>query len=358
MNRLLLFCFLMMLSFGGIKAQDIHFTMFDMSPLSLNPAYAGAYKGTARIGGIYRDQWASFLRNQFTTTTFFVDAPIIRGFRKEDWVGVGMVTINDQAGSSRLRTSANFLTASYHLALDKARKNVLTLGIQGGSMSRRLDDLSLDFGSEYDPNYRDPDGTIGGFNRGVATPGSAFQPEQAISREPSSLTINAGLLLRMKLEDGQEADIGVAVGNVNQPELNFLGAAGGGSNNNDDGRPMRITVNGRYRTMLTEKVSLTPSVLFQTQKGTNEIAAQALAGYQIKENIELLAGPSFRLGDAFALMAGAQYDDLRVGLAYDFNISSLNQASNTLGGFELAAYYVIKLYKKPNVKPALLCPEF
>ena len=338
MNRLLLFCFVIMLGCGSVSAQDIHFTMFNMSPLSLNPAYAGAYKGTARIGGIYRDQWSSFLRNQFTTPAFFVDAPIVRGFRKQDWIGVGMLTVNDQAGSARLKTSSNFLTASYHLALDKARTKILTLGVQGGSVRRRIDQERLLFGSAFDIEQ-------GAF---------VNDPGESISQEKSSFTVNAGLLLRMQLEDNQEADIGLAVGHVNQPEYNLLSTA----NRDNRSRPMRITVHGRYRTMLTEKVSLTPSLLFQTTKGTNEIAAQAMAGYQIKEDVELLAGPSFRLGDAFALMAGAQYGDLRVGVAYDFNISSLNQASNTLGGFELAANYIIKLYKKPNVKPAVLCPEF
>ena len=42
-----------------IVAQDIHWTMYDMSPLTLNPANTGAYEGTFRIGGIYRDQYNS-----------------------------------------------------------------------------------------------------------------------------------------------------------------------------------------------------------------------------------------------------------------------------------------------------------
>lgn len=47
--------------------QDIHFTMYNMSPMTLNPAMAGKFEGTFRIGGIYRDQWASVIANQFRT---------------------------------------------------------------------------------------------------------------------------------------------------------------------------------------------------------------------------------------------------------------------------------------------------
>jgi hypothetical protein len=55
---------------------------------------------------------------------------------------------------------------------------------------------------------------------------------------------------------------------------------------------------------------------------------------------------------------GAQYKNLRVGLAYDINVSDLNQVSNYRGGFELAANYIIKIYKPAIVKPKVLCPRF
>ena len=42
----LIFCF------GTLQAQDIHYSLFNMSPLSLNPAQTGAFHGTFRIGGI------------------------------------------------------------------------------------------------------------------------------------------------------------------------------------------------------------------------------------------------------------------------------------------------------------------
>ena len=55
---------------------------------------------------------------------------------------------------------------------------------------------------------------------------------------------------------------------------------------------------------------------------------------------------------------GIDVEDLRVALAYDINTSSLNNVTSSVGGFELAASYIIKVFKKPNVPPAILCPEF
>lgn len=338
--RPLLFSCLLALTFGGVKGQDIHFTMFNMSPLTLNPALAGAYYGTARVGGVYRDQWASFLSNQFTTPVFYIDAPIVRGIRKQDWVGIGIVTINDQAGTGNLRTQGSLITGAYHLGLDKRSENVLTFGIQVGSMSRRIDVERLVFADSYD-------------DQGQITQTSA--DEGRITDRKTFLDINGGLLYRSAIDDDTNLEVGLAVSHITQSDYSLL--SGGGPNDEGD-RPMLITVHGRMKKQMNEKWSLTPAFLAQTTKGTFEISAQSWLGYQIKNDIELLGGLNYRVGDAAALMIGAQISDLRVGMAYDFNVSSLSSASRNLGGFELGAYYIIKLFQQPNVKPAILCPEF
>lgn len=39
------------------------------------------------------------------------------------------------------------------------------------------------------------------------------------------------------------------------------------------------------------------------------------------------------------------------------NVSSLSEVSNFQGGFEIAGYYILKIYKKPKISPAILCPQ-
>ena len=86
-------------SIGMMNAQDIHFSQYSLSPMTTNPAKAGSFKGTFRVGGIYRDQWGTVLQNQYRTPSFYIDAPIVRGFRKKDWVGIGVHFLNDQSGA-------------------------------------------------------------------------------------------------------------------------------------------------------------------------------------------------------------------------------------------------------------------
>ena len=137
------FFILLMGLFGSLQAQDIHWSLYQMSPLTLNPALTGAFNGTARVGGIYRDQSRVGLENGFTTPSFYVDAPILN-VGKKDWVGVGGMIYNDEAGSVGLGTVGAYLSASYHKALNKKGTSLISFGLQGGMMQRRIDiDLSL-----------------------------------------------------------------------------------------------------------------------------------------------------------------------------------------------------------------------
>ena len=92
----------------------------------------------------------------------------------------------------------------------------------------------------------------------------------------------------------------------------------------------------------------------------DEIVVQGLAGYLFnpEKDITLNFGLGYRLGDAINLLAGAKIKSLTVGVAYDVNTSSLNNDTRYRGGFEIAANYIIKIYKKATVKPKILCPRF
>jgi len=331
---------------GKLSAQDIHYSLYNMSPLTLNPALTGAFSGTARIGGIYRDQWASIIGNQFVTPSFYVDAPIIRGFGKRDWIGVGFTMFSDKAGSLQLQTSASLLSASYHLSLNKKGTSILTLGLQGGSVQRRtkVEELSdFVFEDEFGAD-------IGGGGLG------AGMSADNMNGNASYLDFSAGLMLRAKLDNISALELGVSYGHLTKPDYAIVQAMMG---EEDSGkRPARITAHGRYDREINEKWSISPTFLYQTTASATEIALQGWASNQINKDFRLNMGLGYRFGDAGQVLFGGDYKDLRVALSYDVNVSSLNAASNYQGGFELAAWYIIKIYKTPVIKQRVLCPRF
>ena len=58
-------------------AQDIHFSQFYASPLTLNPSLTGNFDGLMRFGGNYRNQWAS-VSVPYSTASVYTDLNMLR----------------------------------------------------------------------------------------------------------------------------------------------------------------------------------------------------------------------------------------------------------------------------------------
>lgn len=354
MHNKLLLLLIILCSAAGLQAQDIHFTQYNMSPMTLNPALIGKYEGTVRLGGIFRGQWASVIgnANQYKTPSAYVDAPIIRGFRKRDWVGVGLMVLADEAGTLSLKHNIGKLGASYHFALDKKGKAYISLGANYGSESRRLDPEKAAFTDGFD------------------------KPSQSQSLDYSRLAtdartytdVDAGIMISAQLNKTMDFQLGFTMMNLTSPSFTLLGASSGtpgnpnppptSTGNTED--PGRAVVHGTFNAKLNDRFTVSPTFLFQTMSGADEIILQGMAGYLFnpERDITLRFGTGYRMRDAVQVLAGAQIKNLQIGAAYDINTSSLSAASNNRGGFELAASYIIKIYKKAVAKPKVLCPRF
>ena len=69
-----------MLTAGSSNGQDIHFSQFGMSNLTLNPATTGVMTCNARFSLVYRNQWASVAgRYAFNTFGFGGEAKFNAG---------------------------------------------------------------------------------------------------------------------------------------------------------------------------------------------------------------------------------------------------------------------------------------
>ncbi|MCF8246853.1 MAG: PorP/SprF family type IX secretion system membrane protein [Saprospiraceae bacterium] len=339
--------------FGHLKSQDLHNTLFYMNPLHMNPAFSGAYEGTFRIGGLYRDQARTAIgKSAYSTPTIFVDAPILM-IGKRHWIGVGLLVFQDAAGDGKLTTSAGQLSGAFHLALDKKSKNVVTLGVQWGKVGRKIKSLNgllpEDLLSQQLANMPGAATTDLIFQSGGSTPG----PGNNSDKKKDFTDINLGLLFKSKASKTTDYNFGVSARHITTPgtDYNF-----GGSNVDLN---MRLIAHAQLNTALNAKWTLTPEVYFSNISPAQQFQVHAWAGYWLKpaENIKLNGGLGYRVGDSAQLLLGLDYKDFKVQLGYDFTLSALSEANSHQGGFEIAAYYTGKIYKKPDVKPVILCPH-
>lgn len=305
-----------------LGAQDVHFSQFNLSPLVVNPAQAGAIKDDQRFTLNYRDQWRS-LGSPFTTYAASYDLPILRGKMNGRYIGLGGHAFQDKAGASAFGTLNAGLTVAYDLKL--SRLGELAFGLQGayGQRSATLDGLSWDSqytGTNYDPSL--PTGEVV-FNQRIVY-----------------IDLAAGLLWRHVLL-GHETALGAAVHHPHQPTVTLLG----------DGRDpllMRITLHGEVR-MESDTWTVIPRFLASKQGGATELVLGAMAEHTIgtssrftdaRTGSAFLFGCSYRWNDAVVPAMQLDYHRfLSIGISYDLNISRLRAQSHLQGGMEIALVY-------------------
>lgn len=337
MTKRFLILFTLFCTFYSAKAQDIHFTSFDFAPLTINPSLAGAFLGTYRIGGIYRDQWRSVSSDgAFKTANLHIDMPVIKGFRDRDWVGIGVNVFNDRSNTYNLNTTKSFQGLSYHLSIDKKQTQILSFGIQNNTTSRRV-------------------------NLGE----TALRTESFIlseDRQDDQLILNnnnrtlsdwvGGVMYSQYLRNQSFFRAGLSVGNITGRNQSF--------GNSSDNKKVHFIAFAMYDMPLRGNVFLTPQIFYQRKGNNQELLTQAKVSFLLDESkgIFVNGGVGARWGDAANILLGVDIKDVKVQFAYDINTSGLTPASGTVGGFELGVSYIGKIYKKPKVDPTEVCPRF
>ncbi|HEX5111328.1 MAG TPA: PorP/SprF family type IX secretion system membrane protein [Saprospiraceae bacterium] len=337
---------LYLLGANQIKAQDLHFTLHTMTPLAFNPANTGGFYGTYRISGLYRDQYRSVAGNGgFKTPTISVDLPVIKGFREKDWVGVGLFIYQDKSGTAGLTQASTKISAAYHFALNKKGSSVITLGYQTGSVGRRLSNPTKLI-------FEDGEGTSSpDYNTNVNTEkkGKAYTDQVG------------GLMLTSKYNKTDELKFGFAMGKIGNPNWSLLKEGSTEYKVNS-----RMHFQAGMSTVMSDKIRFSPIITYQRLlKGAeSSFVAQGQIDYLLnkEKNTIGIGGIGYRsgqgIGDAIQLMIGAYIKDIKVMVGYDINISSLTLASGSVGGFEIAAQYIGKVYKRPKPDPVIFCPRF
>ena len=95
----LMIVFGMLIGSNIFGQQDVHFSQFYASPLTLNPANAGIFDGDLRMTANYRSQWGT-VSKAYSTMAASVDMPVLKKL-KGGMFGFGINFFKDQAGDSK-----------------------------------------------------------------------------------------------------------------------------------------------------------------------------------------------------------------------------------------------------------------
>ncbi len=365
-------CLLTLIVVARVYSQELHNSYYQFTPLNVNPANAGAFAGSYRVSGIYSDKQAAITPRPFRTLTVSADAPIIKGIRKQDWVGIGVQFdvlgqsgLNFQSQDASQFPSNNpgstqswtFLKIglAYHLALDKKQTNIFTLGAQFSNGNRNFSMLNSRDG-RVTPQTNLPDKDIQEFNAGPPSAGQTNNSGDVIFGSSRDLSVGVLYNARRKKSDMR---IGLAVEGLLNPAIGFNSRSTGGAADSVEHKYFGINLHGTYDMEVSKKLHIVPAFYYYNLGPANALNVNSHAWYQLdpEKDLRLGAGLGVRNLRAGILYLGAEFKDIRAGFAYDMDFSSATIGSAGVGGYELAVSYMGKIYKKPKPKPVIFCPR-
>ena len=332
----------------SINAQDFHYTQYFFSPLGVNPALAGGYSGSYRINGLYRDQYRGSANKAFTGFGLNVDAPIIRGFRKQDWVGIGLRMDQSTAGSIGQKINFYGLGAAYHLGLDKKQTRILSIGAQYGTGGYSYDPTLITgntFGSEIVTGTLSTQAQM--FSTPSSTGGGGGGNQEITGGSLNDLT--AGLVYMVRNpKSGGEFKVGLGVEGILNP-----------NRGRNDRKGIGLNVFSSYDYVMNKRTSLSSGVYYYSNKKASAINLNSILNYKMKPGNDLIlhAGAGLRNIRAILVYLGATVKGIRVGIGYDLDIGSSTSATGGHKSLELGVSYTGVIFKKPKPKPIIYCPR-
>ena len=331
--------------------QDIHFTNFRLAPQALNPSLNGSYLGTYRVSGMYRDQYQNSEVNGFRTVEAGVDLPVIRGLRKQDWIGVGISLNRDSRGLFDFMDTHTRMGLAYHLSLDAKQTRYISFGAQRAGVARRMNvpsgtDLTNFLILGAGPN--DPDienlRRLAANNTGGGGSGNTPRIEKSFSNWIGGISFtNKGLK--------SKTVIGVSAAHFVNSPVAFSGLYD---------NPFRITAFAMLDRQINAQTTIEPALFVQSMGTTTQVSTNALVGYKLKPENPLVAkaGLGYRTGTSSAqFLAGAEFKGFTAGFSYDMPFTGYGRASGIQNAIELGITYVGIVYKKPKPKPIVVCPR-
>lgn len=317
--------------FGVLKAQDIHFSAMDYSPLTVNPGLAGA-KYNIQATANYRTQWSS-VGTPFQTTAAGYDMRFgNKNPQQKGYLAAGINFNNDNAGNNRISSNNIGLSVAYHLKLNNEQK--LGLGIQGGFSQRSINNDGK-WGNQYNGSFYDQNLASGenfnnaNFNFFDVGAGMvyAFRPKQT-TRNNNGTSIN----------------IGVAAYHLNQPSFSFI---------KGEGENLYVRWSGFATAEIginNKKMAVEPQIFAQFQGPSFEtligsdyrfFVGEGTSSNGYYDGVSLAVGLFYRNQDALLSRFSLRYNGLDAGLVYDFNLfSSLNDVTRGNGGVEVFLRYI------------------
>lgn len=333
-------------------AQDAHFSQFYASPLTMNPATAGTYKGTFRISTVYRDQWRSALDNPLKSFAVSGDVNFDIRYHKNsapDKVALGITFFGDRVSLFDLNTNEVVLTGAYHKVLNPRNKQYLGIAIQGGVFQKTINYEDLTFQDAYN--------SVDGYTLGTA--------ENLPVNNRAYADVNLGVYYTVSPSRNTSFHLGLGYFHANKPNISYYNSEDIINTNliKTDILDPKWSLHTGASFKTADRLNIEPRVNFLVQGAYSELNLGTTFRYKLDPQAAryFLIGPYIRgvrnynsySMESFIAMAGIELNNFIIGMSYDQNLGSLVKDRRSLSSFELSLIYIGEHSNEDN-----FCPQW
>ena len=313
-----------------VQAQmDPHFSQYYIQPMTMNPAFTGAFDGDYRVSGIWRSQYGNTLNTKGLSAE--------KTTNKNASFGINLV--NQSSSDGAYSYTNGYVSFAYTgVRFGRNSDHYLAMAMQIGFISRKFDINKMQFGSQW--------------VSGVGFDGSVGSNETFLKPQVTSFDAGAGIAY-YDATPNRTASVfgGVSAYHITQPANPYL------SDGNQSKLDIRYSVQGGVRITASDQLSIVPTVIYMKQGDAQEKMGGMYFQVYASENTDVMFGAYYRLDDAIAPFAGFYYKGLTMGLSYDVDASAKSAAGSKGNSLEISISYVGK--KKSNMGvPRFWCPRF
>lgn len=325
-------CLLLLTCIWGTPVQaqvDPHFSQYYIQPMTMNPAFTGAFDGDIRLSGIWRSQYG----NTLVTKGISAEKTTDRN------ANFGVNLINQTSNDGSYSFTNGYLSFAYTGVRFGADENhFLVMAMQFGFISRKFDISKMQFGSQW--------------VSGVGFDPSSNSNETFLKPQVTSFDAGAGIAYYDATPNTKASFFGgFSAYHITQPVNPFL------SDQNQSKLNIRYSVQAGLRINASDQLTIVPTAIYMKQGDAQEKMAGVYFQVYANEMTDVMFGAYYRINDALTPFAGFYYNGLTFGVSYDVDASAKTTAGSKGNSLEVSISYVFK--KKSNIGvPRFWCPRF
>lgn len=311
----------------SLNGQDVFYSQFYNSPMTLNPGLTGFTASDMQFVLNYRNNSQGLI--PYSTYSASGEMKLARMRLKPDIAAVGAMALMDNFNKGALKTF-NFRTSgAYHRALGPNYKHYITIGVQLGILQRHTNPDAFSYPVQWVENV--------GYNENLPN------KETYVQENTLNFDLTTGVFWYGTFNEKISGFSGFSVFHLNNPRQTFLG--------NEERFSRRFVVHGGIKYKINSGFFAVPNMIAMFHNKARQITEGVTFEFHVEDSdMALRLGSWFRHSDVGAIVvAGVKYKDFQFAVSSDF-ISRLQTIARSQSAIEFSLVYSHSLKEVAELK--------